>query len=146
MSTVITRALPFVLAAMLATAACGDDTSTTAPSTDAPARSNEVFSGRLEVGGSQFYSFQIGNAGTTDVTLTGLHPPGVATANVTAIIGLGLGTPAGTDCALSTALTTAPGLTRQITVSTNVQVYCVKVADIGNLRSAVDYTVRVVHP
>lgn len=146
MSPVITRALPFILVATLASPACGDKASTTAPSTDAPARSNEIFSGRLEVGGSQFYSFQVVNSGTTDVTLTGLHPPGVATTNVSVVVGLGLGTPGGTDCALSSALTTSPGLIRQITATTNVSIYCVKVADIGNLRSPLDYTVRVVHP
>lgn len=145
MRTLIRRSLPVLLAALVATVACGDDNSPTAPSEPA-ARSNETFAGRLEIGGSQFYSFQGNSSGTTEVTLASLRQPGVATAPVSVVVGLGLGTPSGTDCALSTALTTGPGLVHQLTATTIVQIYCVKVADIGNLRSPVDYTVRVVHP
>lgn len=145
MSTVMNRALPVLLALTLAASACGKDDAPTTPTTEV-ARSNEVYSGQIGVGGSQFYSFQVSSTGTTEVTLTSLRPAGVTTAPVTTVVGLGLGTPAGTDCALANAVTTGPGLVRQITATTNVQVYCVKVADVGNLRSTVDYTVRVVHP
>jgi hypothetical protein len=143
--TAIRRAVRFLLAALVLTGACGKD-NPTSPTTGVAARSNEVFTGTIGVGGSQFYSFQVNNVGTTDVTLTSLRTPGSQTATVSTVVGLGLGTPQGTDCALASAITTAPALVKQITVTTNVQIYCVKIADVGNLRGALDYTVRILHP
>lgn len=126
-------------------AACGDDTLTvTSPTT--LEKSTEVFGGTLDVGGSQFYSFTVAQDGTTDVTLLSLRPQGVATSTLGAVVGLGLGTPAGTDCALRSAITTSPSLTKQLTVATNASTYCVKIADTGNLTASVDYTIRILHP
>ena len=67
-------------------------------------------------------------------------------ATLSPVVGLGLGTPQATDCALSNATNTTPGLKTQLSVATNISTYCVKIADIGNLTGAVDYTIRVVHP
>jgi hypothetical protein len=118
------RALTLLVFAVAIAASCGGDTPTTPSTTTSDVRSNETF----------------------DVTLVSLRPAGNLTATLNAVVGLGLGTPQMTDCALSSATTTAPGLKTQVSVATNVSTYCVKIADIGNLRGAVDYTIRVVHP
>ena len=132
---------------MLVSAACGDDTpQTTTPDTNTDVRSTETFGATLTVGQSQFYSFTTISPGTTDVTLVSLRPAGSVSSTVSPVVGLGLGIPSGTDCALGWATNTAPALKAQLTVSTSVTTYCVKVADIGNLTGAVDYTIRVLHP
>jgi hypothetical protein len=133
--------------AVQASAGCGNDTtSTTSPTTTSDVRSTETFGATLTVGQSQFYSFTTLSSGTTDVTLVSLRPAGSVSATVSPVVGLGLGIPSGTDCALGWATTTTPALKAQLTVSTSVTTYCVKVADIGNLTAAVDYTIRVLHP
>lgn len=139
------RVLGLLLAAALSAASCGNDPTPTAPTTT-PTRVTEIFQGTIRVGGSQFYSFVSSDAGTTDVTLASLRPEGSTTATASVVMGLGLGTPSGTDCALTSAITTGPGLNAQLTATTNVSTYCVKIADVGNLRGTVDYTVRIVHP
>jgi hypothetical protein len=146
MSSMMSRSLVIALAAAVMCAACGKDTTTSPSTTAATLRGTEVFGGTLGVGTSQFYSFTVAQDGTTDVTLLSLRPVGVLTTTLTTVVGLGLGTPSGTECALRSALTTAPGLTKQISVTTNVSTYCVKIADVGNLTNAVDYTVRILHP
>jgi hypothetical protein len=135
--------LPTLLLATLA-AACSK--SPTTPTDVTPTTQSEIYTGQLTVGGSQFYSFTTVTAGTTDITLTGLRPLNGPSAPFSAAIGVGLGIPQGTDCALSNAITTTPGLSKQLSVATNVSIYCVKIADIGQLTGPIEYTVRVVHP
>lgn len=142
----MSRSFVIALAAAVMCAACGKDATTSPSTTTETVRGTEVFGGTLGVGSSQFYSFTVAQDGTTDVTLLSLRPVGVLTTTLTTVVGLGLGTPSGTECALRSALTTAPGLTKQISVATNVSTYCVKIADVGNLTNAVDYTVRILHP
>ena len=126
--------------------ACGHDEPTTSPTPTAAARSTETYGGTIGRGGSQFYSFTVLASGATDVTLLSLRPPGVATTTYNFQVGLGLGVPAGTDCALSTTTNAAPALTAQLTATTNPNTYCVKIADLGNLTANVDYTIRILHP
>ena len=139
------RALVLLLFSTLLSAGCGNDTTTT-PTTTEPLRNNETFGATLNVGQSQFYSFTTISPGTTEVTLISIRPSGSLATTLSPVVGLGLGTPQGTDCALSSATNTTPGLKNQLSVATNISTYCVKIADIGNLTGAVDYTIRVVHP
>jgi hypothetical protein len=138
----------FLIALFAATicAACGKDTTTSPTTTSEPSKTTEVFGGTLGIGDSQFYSFSVSQAGTADLTLLSLRPTGVLTTTLTTIVGLGLGTPSGTDCALRSATPAAPALIKQLSVALDPSTYCVKIADIGNLTTAVDYTVRVLHP
>ena len=140
------RALVLALLTATLCVACGDDTPTSPSTTTAPSRFSEVFGGTLVVGESQFYSFSVGAAGATEVTLLSLRPAGVPTTTLSTVMGLGLGTPEKTDCSLRSATNTAPALAKQLTVTTEPSIYCVKIADIGFLSGAVDYTVRVLHP
>jgi hypothetical protein len=146
MSRVTLRALALVAFSAVFAASCGNDDTTTTPTTTTDTRSNETFGATLNVGQSQFYSFTTLTPGQTDITLVSVRPSGSVAATLNPTVGLGLGTPQGTDCALSNAVNTPPGLKAQLSVATNVSTYCVKIADIGNLRGTVDYTIRVVHP
>ena len=146
MSPSTLRAVVLAVLTGVVAAGCGNDNTTTTPTSTADIRSNETFSATLSVGQSQFYSFSTISPGTTDVTLISIRPAGTISATLSPVVGLGLGQPQGTDCALSSAVNTTPGLKSQLTVTTNISVYCVKIADIGNLNGTVDYTIRVVHP
>lgn len=140
------RALALLVFLAAVTAGCGNNDTTTTPTATTPLRSSETFGATLNPGQSQFYSFSTVSPGTTDVTLISIRPAGSVSVTLSPVVGLGLGTPQATDCALSSAINTAPGLKAQISVATNISTYCVKIADIGSLTGAVDYTIRVVHP
>ena len=141
-----TRALTLLVCLAVITAGCGNNDTTTTPTSTTDVRGTETFGATLNPGQSQFYSFSTVSPGTTDVTLVSLRPTGSVSVTLSAVVGLGLGTPQGTDCALTSAINTTPGLKTQVSVATNISTYCVKIADIGNLTGAVDYTIRVVHP
>ena len=141
----MTRSKALGLALALICAACGDSSSPTAPTTD-PSRVTVIFSGTLAPGDTQFYSFTVGLAGTTDVLLASLRPRGQTRPALSTTVGLGIGTPAGTGCRTSTSLNTQPGLSSQISTSTTATIYCASVYDVGNLTEPVDFTVRIVHP
>jgi hypothetical protein len=146
MSQVTLRALVLLVFGVVFAASCGNDPTTTSPTTTSDTRQNETFGATLNVGQSQFYSFTTVSAGTTDVTLVSIRPTGSVATTLSPVVGVGLGTPQATDCALSNATNTIPGLKAQLSVATSVSTYCVKIADIGNLTGTVDYTIRVVHP
>jgi hypothetical protein len=146
MSQATFRALALVVFMAAVTAGCGNNNTPTTPTTTSELRNTETFGATLNVGQSQFYSFTTISPGTTDVTLISIRPTGNVSATLSPVVGLGLGTPQATDCALSSATTAAPGLKSQVSVATNISTYCVKIADVGNLTGAVDYTIRVVHP
>jgi len=146
MSRPTLRALALLALMAVIAAGCGDNATPTTPTTTSELRSNETFGATLNIGQSQFYSFTTISPGTTEITLISVRPAGSVSTTLSPVVGLGLGTPQATDCALSSATNTMPGLKAQVTVATNVSTYCVKIADIGNLTGAIDYTIRVVHP
>ena len=136
----------FLGLAVLAAAACGDDATPTTPTDTTPDRSTEYFTGTLSVGQLQFYSFAPVANGATDITLLSVRQNNVPTSSLSTVLGLGLGTPQGTGCALSTALTASPSLVAQVRVNTAVSTYCVAVADVGNMQTPIDFAIRIVHP
>src|SRR6516162_7017707 len=137
---------PIVLALALAVAACGGSSDTsTSPTTPGP--STELFEGKLQgAGDSMFFSFTVANAGNVDVTLasvTSTTTPGTST---NLVLGIGLGSPLGTDCNLTTQTATGPGLTSQLTGSNfSPAIYCVRVFDVGKLTTPVNFAIRIVH-
>ena len=136
---------PIVLALAIAVTACGSSDNSTSPTTTTP--STELFEGKLQgAGDSMFFSFTVGTAGNVDVTLasvTTATSPGTS-ANV--VLGLGLGSPLATDCNVTSQVATRPGLTTQLT-GTNFSpaIYCVRVFDVGNLTTPVNFAIRIVH-
>ncbi len=143
------RVLLCVLAAL--TAACGSSTptspsSTTSTSTTSVASptTTEEWDSTLTVGGSKCYSFSIAQNGTVNVTLTSISgdfvPP-------TVTISLGIGQPSGADCSTTTTSnvstqTAAP----QLTGAYGPGVFCVRVADVGNLFAPAHFSITVAHP
>src|SRR5262245_12502741 len=120
MSQSILRTLTLLVLFAVMTSGCGNDAPSTSPSDTPASRGNETFGATLNPGQSQFYSFSTGAVGTTDVTLISIRPAGNASVTLSPVVGLGLGTPQGTDCALSSATNTTPGLKTQVSVATNI--------------------------
>jgi hypothetical protein len=61
-------------------------------------------------------------------------------------LGLGIGRPAGTGCALSSSTITGSALTAQLQEPATAGVYCVSVYDVGHLAGGVDFVVRFSYP
>lgn len=140
-----TTAVSFLCAIGLLTVSCGGgDNNPSTPTTPVLPQS-EVFIGTLGVQESSFYSFTVAASGNVSITLASLVPkaPGPALSKV---MGLGVGTPNGTECAVTNSVTTAPGLTAQLVNSLTAATYCTKIYDLGELTGPVDFAVRIVHP
>lgn len=139
---------PFVLSwpvlAAVFTAACSSGGSDTAPSFPITTTTPAVivtFGGTVPVGGSDAHTFTA-PAGAVTVTLTAAGPP------PTIVMGLGIGAPSDTACALfpGGTVNAQAGTSAQISGSVNsAGPLCVVVFDIGNQTSAVTYSVTVVH-
>ena len=61
---------------------------------------SENFASTVPVGGAAFYSFNIGANGTVNVTLNSVSGAGVP---ATVQLGIGIGTPAGVDCTVTSS-------------------------------------------
>jgi hypothetical protein len=137
--------------ATLAVSACDDkstatspsSTSTTTTTTVASPTISELFAGRVNVGGSTFYSFTVVENGTVNVNLADV---GGANIPSTVLLGLGIGTPNGEDCSTSATVNTAAGSSVQLTGTYAPGVYCVRVWDIGNLVAVAAFNVTIAHP
>jgi hypothetical protein len=95
------------------------------------------------VGGTKFYSFTVGASGTVNVTLTSVSgdfvPPTVQ-------LQLGLGTPEGTSCTVTTPVLAAASSTAQVTATPTAGVYCVRIADVGNLYAPAAFAITIAYP
>jgi len=134
-----------LLAACAAAAAgCGNSSSPTSPSTTATT-STEFFTGGLSPAGSAFYSFTVTNAGAVSITLASTTAAKVGAA-AEPTLSLSLGTPSGFGCAASTSDDVTPGLNAQLTTPSSAPgIYCVSLADPGDLTGSVLFVVRIVH-
>ena len=134
--------VPLALTVALAAAACTGSTDSTATTTPTTTQSTETFNGTVPVKGRTAHNFSVAAAGTVTVTLTAASPPDAV------VMGLGIGTPTGTSCALLTgaSVNTAAGTAAQLSGLVTAGALCVQVYDVGNQTSAVSYTVTVVHP
>jgi hypothetical protein len=133
-----------LLAVVLAGVACGNSNPTpTSPST--PAAITEMFRGTLQPNGSSFYAFTSQTDGDVSVTLASVREGSPLTVILDPTLDLGLGTPAGTGCALDTELETAPALSAQIVYGMKTGVHCVEVSDPGSLTGAVTFLIRIVY-
>jgi hypothetical protein len=127
---------------------CSDNgTTATSPTTTTPTvaepTTTELFAGRVDAGGSTFYSFSVVANGTVNVTLAAVGGVSVPS---TVWLGLGLGTPSGEDCSTTSAVNTAAGTSVQLTNTFAPGVYCVRVWDIGNLVATAAFNVTIAHP
>jgi len=139
------RTLTIALLAALA-AACGDDTATSPTDTETAATGTTVtYTGTIDVGGSRFYSFTNGAAGSVTAFLASVTAPDTRLP-VPAPLEIGVGVPAGTDCATTTTQIVAPSLASQMTVSLAAGIFCLRVGDAGELKAPVTFAVRFTHP
>ena len=140
--------LAVALAATLALtlSACGgSDLSTPAAASTDTGPTTQLFEGQLSVGGSAFYSFTVTTTGLANVLLASVSSTTTPGTSSTVVLGLALGTPVGTDCTITSSLPTAAGLTSQMVNSLTPGTYCARVYDIGNLKTAVNFAIRIVH-
>jgi hypothetical protein len=117
-------------------------TTTTTPTAASPIYSEE-FNDTVSVGGAIFYSFTVTQYGTVNVSLTSVAGQFVPS---TVTLGLGLGKPDAETCTLSNSVTTQSGTGPQLTGTYEPGVYCVRVADVGNLYSAATFAVTIAFP
>jgi hypothetical protein len=134
-------------AALVLTGACGSNTATSPSATPAQTvadpTTTETFAGVVPVNGFRFYSFTSAAYGTINVTLTAVDgqfvPP-------TVMLGIALGQPDAADCAATTTVNAAAAATAQITGTYAAGIYCVRVADIGNLFAPAGFDISIAHP
>lgn len=131
--------------ALCSVAGCGEADTPTSPTADANAPQIVLFTGRLPVGGSRFYSFTVSEAGTASLMLASLARDANGPA-LPASVALGLGVPRGIDCATTSSVTTGAALTVQISVDLQPGIYCARIADIGALTEPVAFAVRIAFP
>ena len=140
-----------VVAAAAAAAGCGKDTATS-PSPTTPGTATERFDAIIDVKGFSFHTFSVGQSGApTTVNLASLAPlsrPGL----VDVVMQIGMGTTILDDdrnvigCDVRKTIDTRPALTAQLSDTLSAATnYCATIADIGNLREPVNFSIRVSH-
>ena len=134
----MTTRITLIAGALVIATAC-DKSSPTTPAAFTPL--TEVFVGSVDPGGSPFYSFTVSESdwvGVTFASETASSGSALATN-----LKLGLGIPSGTGCSVSTAVTTSPGLSAQISRAMDAGIYCVDLADAGSLVDTTNFVVRI---
>jgi hypothetical protein len=145
------RATTALLGILLLGSACSHNSttspsasSTTTTTTVASPTVSETFSGTLPVGGFKFYSFTIAANGTVNVTLNSVAGIGVPS---TVQVGLGIGQPAGIDCAATVTATAGANFAKpQATGTFGPGAFCVRVFDVGNLAAPASFNITIAHP
>lgn len=139
-----------LLVGAVAVAGCGNSATTTSPTTTTTATAlTELYSGTLSPKGSSFYSFTVAATGSLSITLASTTTTKIGPA-VAATLTLGLGTPSGFGCAVTSSVAATPGLSAQLsnaslTAESNGSVYCLRISDPGQLTSDILFVVRIVH-
>ena len=132
---------------LLACGACGGGNSpaaTTEPSVILAPQA-VLFEGTLDPGGFAFYSYTVQQTGNTSVMLASVSTSTAPNSTSAVVLGMAFGTPVGTDCSVTNPLTASAALTSPMVTSQAPGIYCVRVFDVGNLRSKINFAVRIVH-
>ena len=135
------RLTPLALAFALMAAACHKDAPTTDTTTPSPTVKTDTFTGTVAVGGSASNNFTVTESGKVDVTLTAASPP------ATVVMGVGVGTPNDSGCAVlaGASTNTSAGTAVQLSGTVSAGTLCVRVYDVSNQTAPVTYTVTVAH-
>lgn len=126
----------------LTAAACGDDSSATAPSTPTATAGTDSVTGQMAPGGVVFHQFEASAAGTVNITLTLTDPAAT-------LVGLGIGIPGLNtgSCDLTKSVQARSGSTAQLSASVEAGTYCAGTFDVGGLGTrGVLVTYTVAHP
>ena len=140
----MSRAYALLLAVCCALSpGCGDAVQgTTGPTQVSP--SIAMFSGRLEVGATRFYSFTMSEGGTMNATLASITSASTG-APVSESLAIGFGTPRGTGCDAAPRVEATAALVPQLTRAVVPGVYCLEVSDTAGLAAAVNFAIRFVY-
>ena len=135
------------VALALSLSACGGSSDNTTPTTPTVSSTPtpELFEGKIDVGGSAFYSFSVATTGDIDVMLASVTSTTSPGSESTVVLSLGVGQPAATDCTVTKSLLARAALQSPLVNNVTPGIYCVRVSDIGNLRSTVNFAIRIVH-
>ena len=135
-----------LLAALAAfSVGCGDEDSATAPTDTEQVFTSVTYTGTLDAGAARFYSFTNNASGSVTAFLASVTS--VDSKQPVALpLEIGIGIPAGTGCATTTTQLVTPGLATQLSASLAAGVYCVRVADAGEIKAPITFAVRFVHP
>ena len=141
-----------LLVAAVSAAACGDDTPTAPSTPTTPTTVTERFDAIVNVKGSNFFPFSVSQGGSVSINFASLSPlnrPGLL--DVPMEIGYGTTMLDGDNnvvgCDLRKTIRATPALTAQMSDSlTAAANYCANIADVGNLREAANFSIRITHP
>lgn len=135
----IPLATTFVFVMALVLTSCSG--SPTTPTTTITSPATETFSSLLAVRGTASRSFATHGQGTVSVMLASTTPPG-------AVVGIGVGIPRSTGggCSLTSSMTTAAGVSAQVSVSAETGEYCAQVFDPGTLIEPLAFSLTITHP
>jgi hypothetical protein len=98
----------------------------------------ETWSSNLYPLGVLTRTFAVTQAGNVTVSLSSVTPA--------AALGIGIGVPNNNDCVLNTSLVTTPGAGANLSTTTEVGTFCVRLFDTGQLPGRVLFNVTITHP
>jgi len=125
---------------VLASAACGDNLTTTTPIDTPSTTTTEIFSGSINPNGGATHTFATARSGAVTATLSALNPDNTVT------VGLSLGTWNGESCQTVIARDSTVLGNSIVGSASAAGTFCVRVYDVGKLAAATSYDVQVVHP
>jgi hypothetical protein len=131
-----------LLVTALASSGCAEELDTPTSASDTGPTS-VLFVGTLQPRSSRFYSYTLTSAGQVTAMLASLEQGQMPMPNM---LELGLGVPAGTGCAVQVVRDTRTSLVPQIKQDAAAGTYCVRIADTQGLPTAMNFTIRVLHP
>jgi len=132
-------------ASVAAASACGGSNTTPTTPSVTVGPTTELFESTLAPRGAAFFSFTVAQTGDTDVMLASVSTSTAPAATTSVVVGLGVGTPIGSDCSTTKVMQATAALTSPLVVNMTPGIYCVRVFDLGNLTSTVNFAVRIVH-
>ena len=130
------------VALVLLGAACSEEMETPTSAT-ATAPAAMLFSSTLQPRTSRFYSYTVTTAGSVSALLASVESNGAPVANA---LEIGIGSPAGTGCAVTLSANVSASLVPQLRHEAVAGTYCVRVADSDGLPAPMTFTIRVIRP
>lgn len=131
------------VALMLLGAACSEDLETPTSATTTATPTTILFSGTLQPRASRFYSYTLATGGSVSALLASIERNGIPSTNA---LEIGIGSPAGTGCAVTMSANVSASLIPQLRHDAAAGTYCVRVADTDGLSAPMTFTIRVIHP
>lgn len=136
-------ALATLLLATALGAACGEEETTSTPTTPTPVAVNEAFSDTLNPNGGRTHPFVVERAGEVTATITVIEADPVPDPIPT--VGLSLGTWNGIACQAILANDTAAVGQTLVGSATSIGQFCVRIFDNGRLTGNINYSITVTH-